>query len=72
MRPAFFAAASDSAVTWAAVSPNAGVIPLTWYQRAPANTDGQSMLPGVTWLIADAARSYSTLLARGAAPSSAK
>ena len=55
MRPAFLAATSDSAVTLAADSLSAGVIPLTWNQRAPANTDGQSMLPGSILLMADAA-----------------
>ena len=64
MRPAFFAATSDSAVTFAAPSLKAGVMPLTWYQRAPANADAQSTLPGVILLIADPARSYSTLLTR--------
>ena len=46
----------------------AGVIPVKWNQSLPSKTRRQSTSPGSISAIEDAARSYTTLDARMAAP----
>ncbi len=61
-----------SAVTAAALSLKAGVMPLTWNSRHPSKACFQGTAPGSMREMAEMARSYSTLLGRGEAPYSTK
>src|SRR5579885_704652 len=70
--PAARAACSASRVVSAAEGLRAGVMPVTWNQRQPRKADAHGTIPGRTPAAADPLRSYSTLLARGAAPNSRK